>query len=198
MSEKSRIEWCDSTINVVYGCTPQTPGCDNCYAVRMAPRLGALTAGTYQDGAWTGKLNIFPERMLEACRWRKPRRIFVNSMGDLFHRVVSDITLDAVFRVMALCPQHEFVLLTKRPDRALHYIAQKDFEFAVGGLSREVSRLTGSPEARQAVRDALQVGGAVGWPMKNVILMATAENQPCFDRRAPEIAALAELDEGKV
>lgn len=198
MSDKSRIEWCDATINVVYGCTPQSPGCDNCYAVRLAPRLGALTAGTHQDGAWTGKLNIFPERMLQACRWRKPRRIFVNSMGDLFHKDVPDTALDMVFAAMALCPRHEFILLTKRPERMRAYLTRMSPQHHRQVLERTAYVLAGFSDEAQclaanALNGVLSHGRNVYWPMQNVILMSTAENQQCFDMRAPEIMALARL-----
>ncbi len=121
MSDKSRIEWCDATINPAYGCSPVSPACDHCYAARMAGRLGALTEGTHKDGKWTGKINLFPGRMMQALKWREPRRIFIGSLTDLFHPAVPYDFLDRVFAVMAMCPQHEFILLTKRPERMREY-----------------------------------------------------------------------------
>lgn len=179
MSDQSRIEWCDSTINVVYGCTPVSPGCAHCYAARMAGRLGALTRGTHAGGRWTGKLNIFPERMLQACRWRKPRRIFVNSMGDLFHPDVPDEALDRVFAVMALCPQHTFQVLTKRPERMLEYMTSmyKGERY----ISREAHIIqTGDngPAPHIELVDLRR-------PLPNVWLGVTAEDQKRADERIP-------------
>lgn len=173
MADKSLIEWCDATINVVYGCTPQSPGCDHCYAACLSPRLGVLTDGTHKNGRWTGKLNIFPERMLQACRWRKPRRIFVNSMGDLFHRDVPDETLDTVFAVMALCPQHVFLVLTKRPEKMRGYLTDTS-----------TARADGRGEALSLINPHEPLE-CIPWPLPNVWLGVTAENQAMADYRIP-------------
>ena len=90
--------------------------------------LTTLTAG---GPVWNGNVRTVPEMLDHPLRWRKPRRIFVNSMSDLFHKDVPDEFIDQVFAVMALCPQHTFQILTKRPERMLHYMV--DMERAWGG-----------------------------------------------------------------
>ena len=124
MAETS-IEWTDSTWNPVAGCTVITPGCTNCYAMRMAARLDAMGVEKYagltrKSGdryVWTGKLTL-DERSLEApVSWRKPRKIFVNSMSDLFHADVPEEFIKRVWEVMEKTPQHTYQILTKRPER---------------------------------------------------------------------------------
>ncbi|MBN2564646.1 MAG: phage Gp37/Gp68 family protein [Candidatus Eisenbacteria bacterium] len=114
MSDRTGIEWCDATWNPVTGCTPVSAGCENCYAARMAKRLQAMGMRGYEDGF---AVTVHLDRMEIPIRWRKPRRIFVCSMGDLFH---SDVPVEAISRVMkvaAVTPRHTFIVLTKRASR---------------------------------------------------------------------------------
>lgn len=130
MAMGSSIEWTEATWNPVAGCTPVSPGCLNCYAARMALRLqrmGGTTGDKYEGTAkrardgrpvFSGRINLDYEALDLPRRWRRGRMIFVNSMSDLFH---TDVPLDFirdVFRVMNECPQHQFQVLTKRPERA--------------------------------------------------------------------------------
>jgi protein gp37 len=124
MTETS-IEWTDATWNPVAGCTVISPGCTNCYAMRMAARLEAMTVAKYSGltrksggrSVWTGKITL-DDRSLDAPRaWSKPRRIFVNSMSDLFHELVPTEFIARTWRVMAETPRHTYQILTKRPDR---------------------------------------------------------------------------------
>jgi len=108
----SKIEWTDETWNPVTGCSKISPGCQNCYAERMAKRLQAM--GNYPDGF---DVTVWPERLKQPLRWRKPRRVFVCSMGDLFHKDVPASTILDIWHVMEQCPQHTFQVLTKRPER---------------------------------------------------------------------------------
>src|SRR5215831_5810043 len=119
------IEWTDVTWNPVAGCTVLSPGCTNCYAMRMAARLEAMGAAKYRGltrksgrrSVWTGKL-FLDRKALEAPKaWRKPRQIFVNSMSDLFHADVPAEFIAEVWSTMAATPQHTYQILTKRPDR---------------------------------------------------------------------------------
>jgi len=131
MAIGSSIEWTEATWNPVAGCTPVSPGCLNCYAARMALRLaqiGGTTSEKYADTAarskngrpvFTGHINLDHDALDLPRRWRKGKRIFVNSMSDLFHKDVPPDFILHVFRVMEECPQHEFQVLTKRPERAL-------------------------------------------------------------------------------
>jgi protein gp37 len=124
MAETS-IEWTDATWNPVAGCTVISPGCTNCYAMRMAARLEAMSVAKYagltrksgRRSVWTGKIRL-DDKSLDAPRsWSKPRRIFVNSMSDLFHERVPAEFVARAWRVMAETPRHTYQILTKRPDR---------------------------------------------------------------------------------
>lgn len=216
MADKTGIRWAGSTLNPCYGCSPVSPACDHCYAARMAGRLGKLTEGTHKDGQWTGKINLHPERMLQALRWSKPRRIFVGSMTDIFHPAIPDSFLDEIFGVMLACEyldnqkRHQFILLTKRPERMRAYLSQEPptsmirrwatandgvihldnpdilFSEAVGGYCSgewdEYGRLAG---------ESKDWGFPNGqFPLPNTILMATIEDQPRADERMPILAEL--------
>jgi protein gp37 len=123
MGETS-IEWTDKTWNPVRGCSRVSPGCENCYAERTAARFagagqpfeGLVRIGR-QGARWTGKMRLVSEKLLEPLRWRKPARVFVNSMSDLFHEALADDAIDQVIAVMLLSPQHTFQVLTKRAER---------------------------------------------------------------------------------
>jgi protein gp37 len=125
MAGASEIEWTDITWNPVAGCTLASPGCTNCYAMRMAARLQAMGHEKYKGTTrksggryvWTGRVNIDRSSLSAPLEWRRPKRIFVNSMSDLFHEKVPDEFIVRVWDVMAECPQHHFQILTKRPDR---------------------------------------------------------------------------------
>lgn len=125
MSGISEIEWTDVTWNPVAGCTLTSAGCTNCYAMRMAARLQAMGHRKYQGTTrksgnrkvWTGRVNIDRASLNAPLAWKRPKRIFVNSMSDLFHEKVSDDFIVDVWAVMERCPQHHFQVLTKRPER---------------------------------------------------------------------------------
>ena len=113
MGAKSSIEWTESTWNPVTGCTKISPGCKFCYAERMAERLQAMGQPNYRNGF---ELTLQP-RMLELpLQWKRPQRIFVNSMSDLFHRDVPVPYIQRVFEVMRQASWHQFQILTKRAD----------------------------------------------------------------------------------
>ncbi|AHI24928.1 ABC transporter ATP-binding protein [Komagataeibacter xylinus] len=122
---ESRIEWTDATWNPVAGCSVMSAGCTNCYAMEMAGRLEAMRVGKYtgltrktkQRTVWNGVVREDREALTIPLRWRKPRKIFVNSMSDLFHECVSDSFIADVWRVMRDTPRHHYQILTKRPER---------------------------------------------------------------------------------
>ncbi|MGP4029174.1 DUF5131 family protein [Actinomadura sp. 3N407] len=123
MSAASRIEWTEASWNPTTGCDRVSAGCDNCYALTMAKRLKAMGQPRYQadgDPRTSGPgfgLTLHPEALDQPYRWRKPRRVFVNSMSDLFHARVPVGFLTRVFEVMADNPRHTFQILTKRASR---------------------------------------------------------------------------------
>ncbi|TIN05576.1 phage Gp37/Gp68 family protein [Mesorhizobium sp.] len=181
MADKSAIEWTDATWNPIVGCSILSPGCTHCYAMGMAARIEAMTTALQAKGqtgaphyagttrkvndhaVWTGKLAIAPDHILrEPLSWKKPRRIFVNSMGDLFHEDVPDEWIDRVFAVMTLSPQHTFQVLTKRAKRMREYVSN--------------ARGPNSFPTRD-------------WPLPNVWLGVSAERQQEADERIPELLA---------
>ncbi|MEW1803254.1 phage Gp37/Gp68 family protein [Streptomyces virginiae] len=120
----SNIEWTEQTWNPTTGCDKISPGCDNCYALTMAKRLKAMGQAKYQtdgnpvtSGPGFG-IATHDDVLTEPLRWKKPRKVFVNSMSDLFHARVPREFLARVFAVMAATPQHTYQILTKRPERA--------------------------------------------------------------------------------
>lgn len=120
----SAIEWTDVTWNPARGCSRVSEGCRNCYAERLAVSFKAFRGfaeGTNQGPRWTGRVELIPSKLGEPLRWRKPRRVFVNSMSDLFHEKLSDSDIRQVFDVMAQCPRHTFQVLTKRARRMRHW-----------------------------------------------------------------------------
>ena len=118
MAQASSIEWTHSTWNPVTGCTKISPGCKNCYAERMAHRLRAMGVPQYRHGF---RLTLQPDALDIPKRWKKPRLVFVNSMSDLFHEKVPLKFIRRIFDVMVEASQHQFQVLTKRPEIALEY-----------------------------------------------------------------------------
>ncbi len=114
MSDKSSIEWTDATWNPVTGCTQVSPGCDHCYALTFAERFRGVPGHPYEQGF---DLKLWPDRLQLPLQWKKPRRIFVNSMSDLFHKDVPDEYIRRVFEVMVKADWHIFQVLTKRSAR---------------------------------------------------------------------------------
>jgi protein gp37 len=164
MAETS-IEWTDATWNPVAGCTVVSPGCTNCYAMRMAARLDAMGMKKYSGltrksggrAVWTGKVRLDRNSLTTPSTWRKPRRIFVNSMSDLFHDAVPAAFIALVWKAMEAAPQHTFQILTKRPDRMAEITAPLPFLKNVWlGASVEnvdyLSRIDDLRKVRAAVR----------------------------------------------
>lgn len=193
MSDNTKISWTDSTWNPIVGCTIVSPGCTNCYAMRDAARIIRCSNGagrpSHYEGTiqpskagpvWTGKVARAPDHILtQPLSWRRPRRIFVNSMGDLFHESVPDEWIDRVFAVMALAPQHTFQILTKRARRMREYLTALTFARIIGasgGLPAERGTITACNIWKR---------GIVALP--NVWLGVTAEDQQRADERIPDL-----------
>ena len=191
MSDKSNIAWTDSTWNPVSGCAKISSGCKHCYAEREWPRFYGreevritLTHGPMVDGRRiTEVLGKRPftqvlcheERLGLPLRWKRGRKIFVNSMSDLFHEDVPDSFIDKVFAVMALTPQHTFQVLTKRPERMLQW-----FDPGVDNRGHAVGEAMG----------ALTQGkdpGLPDWPLPNVWIGVSVEDQEAADERIPTL-----------
>lgn len=211
MAANTKIEWTDMTWNPIVGCQIVSPGCTNCYAMKMAARVEKMAAATgtptlYEGttmpskagAVWTGRVAMASEAtLLKPLSWKKPRRIFVNSMGDLFADGVPDEWIDRVFAVMALCPQHTFQVLTKRPERMREYL--KECEQRLALLTLNLACFTGTsldkprqhPAFRQegdfgpTIMDAPHVIGFETWPLPNVWLGVSVEDQTRADERIP-------------
>ena len=121
MGDKSAIEWTDATWNPVTGCTKISTGCDHCYAATLALRLQRMGVEKYRNGF---AVTLHPEALQQPYQWRSSRRVFVNSMSDLFHARVPKHFVVQVWEVMRDCPQHTFQILTKRPERMARFTAQ--------------------------------------------------------------------------
>lgn len=115
---KTKIEWTDESWNPVTGCSPVSPGCDNCYARRMAQRLQAMGIPKYKNGF---KVTLRPGELEKPSHWKKPRRVFVCSMSDLFHPDVPYWFIDSVYECILYFNKHQFQILTKRSDRLRDY-----------------------------------------------------------------------------
>lgn len=118
MADISPIEWTDSTWNPATGCSKVSPGCQNCYAERLAGRLELMGNPKYKNGF---DFTLQPSALDLPLRWREPRKIFVNSMSDLFHESMPEYYLKRCFEVMEEANQHIYQILTKRPDRMLRF-----------------------------------------------------------------------------
>jgi protein gp37 len=176
MSDKTGIEWTEATWNPVTGCSKVSQGCKHCYALREWPRMAAAKHTVYFGRAFTDVM-CHPERLEQPLRWKRPRRIFVNSMSDLFHEAVPFEFIDKVFAIMALAPQHTFQVLTKRPERMHCYINDYQRRQTTSGIvvpDCVIARLNGRtnmPELR--------------WPLPNVWLGVSVEDQATADERIP-------------
>lgn len=197
MAETSKIEWTDTTWNPCVGCTKVSPGCAHCYAETMAKRLRAMAEADIaagkdpgrkrhylkvvdDRGRWNGHVEPVPEALADPLGWKKPRRVFVNSMSDLFHEDVPDDFIDRVFAVMALAPRHTFQVLTRRPERMASYL-----------------KTTGLHNRIELTADALRPGKGhpsfggkhllPDLPLPNVWLGVSVERQQEADERIPHL-----------
>lgn len=122
MSDVTEIEWTDSTWNPVTGCSKITAGCDNCYAERFSERFRGVPGHPFENGF---DLTLRPDRVGQPLSWKKPRRIFVNSMSDLFHKEVPKPFIDSVFDTMEQANWHSFQVLTKRSSLMARYLRNR-------------------------------------------------------------------------
>lgn len=198
MSDKSKIEWTDATWNAVVGCSPVSAGCANCYAIRSTYRVAecqgdsptgrkyaelTVVQGNGRRG-WSGNVEFFEDRLLHPLKWRKPRKVFVNSQSDLWHPDVDDQTIDRIFAVMALAKDHTFQVLTKRPERMLKYLRwEGETRNRAGSVRAEADHiLAQNPAIHKQVG---RMARLFDWPLKNVWLGVSVEDQKTADDRIP-------------
>ena len=182
MADKSKIEWTDATWNPITGCSLVSPGCTHCYAMTLAgtrlknhPSRKGLTKPTDRGPVWTGEVRFNEQWLDQPIRWKKPRRVFVCAHGDLFHEDVPDEWIDQVFAVMALSPQHNFQVLTKRPDR------MRVYGWLVPKRKSKIEEIT----AVKCSAAPYLKNVSVRWPLPNVWLGVSAEDLQRADERIP-------------
>ena len=194
----TKIEWTERTWNPIVGCTVTSPGCTNCYAMKMAHRLASNPATPHYHGTtqmsskgpvWTGKVGFSESVLLQPLKRKKPTTYFVNSMGDLFHPEVPDECIDKVFAVMALCPQHTFQVLTKQAERMREYFLSDRDECIMDTafkIAKEREPLTVS--GKLPYNRPLRFGAThINVPLPNVWLGVSAEDQTRADERIPHL-----------
>jgi protein gp37 len=188
MGDKTGITWTDATWNPIRGCRRVSPGCEHCYAETMAARFcgpGQAYEGLAKraPARWTGKAQFFPHMLDQPIRWQRPRRIFVNSMSDLFHKDITNEEIAAIFGVMAEARHHIFQVLTKRPDRMVEWYEwvkeQRD------GLDRGGDTFTCVAAAEKY--GAKMKNDYPAWPLPNVWMGVTAEDQERMNERVPKL-----------
>ncbi|CAN5572481.1 phage Gp37/Gp68 family protein [soil metagenome] len=191
MADGTAIEWTDATWNVINGCSVKSPGCAKCYAMRLAgTRLKhvdsreGLTIDTKAGPVWNGTTKFNEPVLLDPIRWKRARRIFVCAHGDLFHESVPDEWIDRVFAVMALAPQHQFQVLTKRSARMREYFAAPDLYARVLGRANEIRRMS---KHLSRLGDVGVSNPADGW--KWVWLGVSVEDQTRAAERIPDLLA---------
>jgi protein gp37 len=183
MSDKTGIEWTDATWNPVTGCTEVSPGCDHCYAKTFAERWRG-TPGHYFERGFDVQLR--PDKLDQPLRWRKPRKIFVNSMSDLFHDAVPDDYIARVFAVMAYSYWHTFQILTKRHGRMRSLLSSPEF---IELFDREFCKI---PDWNDRYPDLEFVPAGhndhlMNGPLTNVWGGVSAEDQKRADLRIPAL-----------
>jgi protein gp37 len=199
MSDNTKIEWTDATWNPVTGCEIKSAGCIHCYAMRLAgtrmkhhPSRAGLTTMTKTGPVWNGEVRFNEQWLTQPLQWSKPRMIFVCAHADLFYEKVPDAWLDQIFAIMALAPRHTFQVLTKRPERAREYLSDPTAvrriyelvcDMALEGRAGNVI-LIGQP----GHEDIAPPGPRIfldRWPLPNVWLGVSAEDQQTADERIP-------------
>jgi len=195
MAETRSIEWTDATWSPITGCSLVSEGCRHCYAANLAAtrlrahpsRRGLARVNAAGEAKFTGDVRLNEDWLDQPLRWKRPRRIFVCAHGDLFHEAVPDEWIDQVFAVMALCPQHTFQVLTKRPERARAYLSaleDRSLVEPVCALFIEAPELLKSRPF--GVEEALATARR---PLPNVWIGTSIEDQATADARIPALLA---------
>lgn len=185
----SKIEWTDrSDWGAIRGCTRESEGCRNCYAEQIAGRFSGpgqpfhgFAERTSKGARWTGKVELIEDRLTLPMRWKKPARVFVNSAFDLFHESIPDEWIDRVFAVMALAPKHTFQCLSKRSTRMRAYMTafKTPARIASSGLRAAIINFEAQ---RPLIFNAT-------WPLPNVHLGVSCEDQQRANERIPDLLA---------
>ncbi|CVI59449.1 phage Gp37/Gp68 family protein [Agrobacterium leguminum] len=198
MADGTHIEWTDATWNPITGCSIVSPGCTNCYAMKLAgtrlkhtdSRRG-LTTETKAGPVWNGDVRFNAEWLTQPLHWKRPRKIFVCAHGDLFAEGVPDDWIDKVFAIMALSPQHTFQVLTKRPETMWQYVSHPETYRRVYSIACDFAiemSLNVTLIANRSHTQFAPSGPRVflnQWPLTNLWLGVSAEDQKRADERIP-------------
>lgn len=183
------IAWTEQTWNPIRGCTRISKGCTRCYAEAVAARFSDkglayedLARRTPAGPRWTGKLVVVDEHMADPIRWQRPRRIFVNSMSDLFHESLPIEAIARVYAVMLLAPHHTFQVLTKRAKRMREVLTDSTFYGRVLEAANEF-------RGRWPKLTGIAISDPTKFPPRHVWNGVSAEDQPAADERMPELVA---------
>lgn len=190
-AQKTPIQWTDSTWNPARGCSRVSPGCENCYAERVAAHPWMSLPGKPYHGLaivgpngprWTRTVRFVPEAVVEPLSWRKPRRVFVNSMSDLFHESLTNEQIAAVHAVMGATRRHTYQVLTKRAGRMFEWHQWAADRIRKGGGLEALAVVA----QKEIGADWLFVAATLrrgAWPLPNLHLCVSVEDQPrAFDR----------------
>jgi protein gp37 len=203
----TKIEWTQGddgvageTWNVVRGCSRVSPGCGGargeggCYAERQAIRQagpGRAYEGLVRIGKqgprWTGKVILVKDKLVEPFYWRKGKRIFVNSMSDLFHEGLTNKQIAAIFGIIACCPQHTFQILTKRAERMRAWFAWVEKEAAEAGITPAMVCIEEACNHTDIGFELHKAGDRVQWPLPNVWMGVSVEDQKYAEERIPDL-----------
>lgn len=201
MADHSSIEWTDATWNPITGCALASEGCRHCYAARLAAtrlrnhpsRAGLARLNAAGEAKFTGQVRFNEEWLTQPLHWKRPRRIFVCAHGDLFAEGVPDEWIDRVFAVMALAPQHTFQVLTKRAARMREYLSatvtSRLIYDTVCDLGIDLPVVLIADPAHEPYAPPGTRVHLGRWPLANVWLGVSAEDQKNADERVPELLA---------
>jgi protein gp37 len=180
------IEWTERVWNPVTGCSKVSEGCRNCYAETISLRFNR-SVGPWNAVNAPQNVILHPDRLTAPLSWRKPAKVFVNSMSDLFHELVPDDFIDRVFAVMAETRRHTYQILTKRPDRMAAYVSDPDVLERVEGRLRDLL-CEWNDDHSSSPRCVLGChAGFNQWPLPNVWLGTSVEDQRAADERIPHL-----------
>lgn len=187
------IAWTDETWNPVRGCSLVSAGCAGCYALVMAARFSGpgqpyegLAVVTDKGPRWTGKVRLVEKHLADPLRWRRPRRVFVNSMSDLFHESLQEKEIGAVFAAMAIARRHTFQVLTKRAWRMRELLGAAGRVTSHAESIASFTLLGANGVFKQAAKE-LGDTWRVTWPLPNVHLGVSVEDQRNAEERIPEL-----------
>ena len=196
MSDNSLIEWCTATWNFLIGCTKKSAGCMHCYAIRQAwrmmhnpnPKIAKKFEGTVHKDSkgelnWTGRINFDGDSLALPLNWRLPRRIFVNSLSDLFHPNVKDEWIAAAFGVMMATQHHTYQILTKHPERAVEWFKWIDSHKESANSFYHPREMCEEAALVHVEACHLQADMSDAWPLPNVHILTSVEDQPSANER---------------